>query len=185
MSTDDPNIARVVVTGRNADARSTIVSDGPTGTWTRRPTGAIVMDLWRVDELPVSVDAPNTSTDEVVLQPAEAGLAVRISIMPPDSEIDDEAAANYKASMAAIYGADGNSAGAPTDPPGMHTTETVDVMTVLDGEVWALLEDGETLLRTGDSMIQRGTRHAWSNRSDKPVTVVTTMMTATRPTSDS
>jgi quercetin dioxygenase-like cupin family protein len=53
-------------------------------------------------------------------------------------------------------------------------------MTVLDGEVYAVLEEGETLLRAGDTMIQRGTRHAWSNRSDHPVTVVTTMLPATR-----
>jgi hypothetical protein len=29
------------------------------------------------------------------------------------------------------------------------------------------MEEGETLLRTGDIMIQRGTNHAWSNRSNK------------------
>ena len=49
----------------------------PTGTWVRRPTGALVMDLWRVD-LPVSVDAASTATDEVVLQPPLHGAVVRI-----------------------------------------------------------------------------------------------------------
>ena len=35
------------------------------------------MDLWRVD-LPVSVDAASTATDEVVLQPPLHGAVVRI-----------------------------------------------------------------------------------------------------------
>ncbi len=49
--------------------------------------------------------------------------------------------------------------------PGMHTTDTVDYAIVLSGEVYAVLEKGEKLLRAGDILIQRGTNHAWSNRS--------------------
>jgi uncharacterized cupin superfamily protein len=64
----------------------------------------------------------------------------------------------------------------------MHQTETIDVMTVIDGELCALMEDGETVLKAGDTMVQRGTRHAWRNRTDRPTTVVTIMMPATRPT---
>ena len=29
------------------------------------------------------------------------------------------------------------------------------------------MDEGETLMKTGDVLIQRGTYHAWSNRSDK------------------
>lgn len=177
---DEPTLARVVVTGVGSDGRSTITSDGPTGTWVRRPTGALVMDLWRVDDLPVLADAASTATDEVVLIPPVHGAVVRISVMPPASEIDEEKAAAYASAMTEIYGDQGD-AGARTTVPGMHVTETVDVMTVLDGEVYSILEDGtETLLRKGDTMVQRGTWHAWSNRSDRPVTVVTTMLPAKR-----
>ena len=35
----------------------------------------------------------------------------------------------------------------------------------LEGEIWAVLDEGETLMRPGDVLIQRGTYHAWSNRS--------------------
>ena len=40
--------------------------------------------------------------------------------------------------------------------------------TVLQGEITMLLDDQDVLLRAGDVVIQRGTNHAWSNRSDKP-----------------
>jgi mannose-6-phosphate isomerase-like protein (cupin superfamily) len=176
-NTDDPKLARLVVTGVGPDGRSRIDSDGPAHPWVRRPTGALVMDLWQADSMPVSVDAATTAGDEVVLQPPPHGAAVRTAIFPPDSSISPEAAAAYAAAMKEIYGAQD---GGP-DIPGMHVTETIDVMTVIDGEIWAVMEDGETLLRAGDTMVQRGTRHAWRNRSDRPTTVVTTMFPASRP----
>lgn len=37
---------------------------------------------------------------------------------------------------------------------------------------------GRSCLRQGDTIVQRGTRHALQNRSEHPVTVVTTMLPA-------
>jgi quercetin dioxygenase-like cupin family protein len=55
------------------------------------------------------------------------------------------------------------------DHPGMHTTDTVDLDLVISGEIWLELDDGEEVhLRTGDCVIQNGTRHAWHNRSSEP-----------------
>ena len=48
-----------------------------------------------------------------------------------------------------------------------HQTDTVDYAIVLEGEIWAVLDDDEVLMRQGDVLVQRGTGHAWSNRSDK------------------
>ena len=50
----------------------------------------------------------------------------------------------------------------------MHRTDTVDYGLVLAGEVYLVLETEETQLRPGDVVVQRGTRHAWHNRSDQP-----------------
>jgi uncharacterized cupin superfamily protein len=49
----------------------------------------------------------------------------------------------------------------------MHRTETVDYGIVLEGELVLILDEGETTVRAGDIVIQRGTNHGWSNRSDK------------------
>ncbi|OZD11638.1 cupin domain-containing protein [Rhodococcus sp. 06-156-3C] len=176
-SNDEPELARVVITGVNEHGKSVASFDGPTKTWTRRPTGTLVMELWREDELPISVDSESSLGSEVILAPPANGVVVRTTIFPPDSSISEEAAAAFAAAMEDIYGP-GNEAGGAV--PGMHTTETIDVMTVIDGEIWAVLEEGEVVLRAGDSMVQRGTRHAWQNRSDRPTTVVTTMMPAHR-----
>ena len=50
----------------------------------------------------------------------------------------------------------------------MHQTPTLDYVVILSGELYLIMEDGETLLQPGDIVIQRGTNHAWSNRSDEP-----------------
>ena len=53
----------------------------------------------------------------------------------------------------------------------MHRTETVDYAIVLSGEIVAIMDEGETLLHAGDVLIQRGTNHAWANRSQAPARV--------------
>jgi uncharacterized cupin superfamily protein len=51
--------------------------------------------------------------------------------------------------------------------PGMHRTETIDYGIMIEGELWLILDHSEERLRPGDVVIQRGTDHAWENRSDR------------------
>jgi mannose-6-phosphate isomerase-like protein (cupin superfamily) len=68
--------------------------------------------------------------------------------------------------------------------PGFHTTNSIDFSYVSSGEVWLELDDGkEVLLRTGDTYIQNGTRHAWRNKGSVVCTVVACMVGAKRKTS--
>lgn len=65
--------------------------------------------------------------------------------------------------------------------PGMHRSDTVDFVYVLEGEVVLELDDGlETVLRAGDSLVQNGTRHAWRNRSGRPCRMLVVMLGAAR-----
>ncbi|HEY0521338.1 MAG TPA: cupin domain-containing protein [Ilumatobacteraceae bacterium] len=48
-----------------------------------------------------------------------------------------------------------------------HTTHTLDYAIVLDGEIWAMMDEGETLMKRGDVLIQRATNHSWSNRTNR------------------
>lgn len=68
-----------------------------------------------------------------------------------------------------------------TDHPGMHRSDTIDFVYVLDGEVVLELDDGrETTLRTGDVVVQNGTRHAWRNRSGRICRLLVVMAGAHR-----
>lgn len=67
------------------------------------------------------------------------------------------------------------------DNPGMHTTDTIDFVVVLSGEVWLELDGGrQTLVKTGDAVVQNGTRHAWRNKTDKPCVMAVSLIGASR-----
>jgi quercetin dioxygenase-like cupin family protein len=54
----------------------------------------------------------------------------------------------------------------------------VDYAIVLSGEIHALMEEGEVLLKQGDVLVQRGTNHAWSNRSEAPAVLAFVLIDA-------
>ena len=47
----------------------------------------------------------------------------------------------------------------------MHRTRTLDYVVVIEGELVLILDDSEVMLKAGDVVVQRGTDHAWENRS--------------------
>ncbi|WP_279580779.1 cupin domain-containing protein [Fodinicola feengrottensis] len=59
------------------------------------------------------------------------------------------------------------------DAPGMHTTDSLDYVLIVSGEVTLELDDGErTVLRAGDVVVQNGTRHAWRNHGTETCMIV-------------
>ncbi len=67
-------------------------------------------------------------------------------------------------------------------PPGvvsaMHRTETIDYVIVIEGEIDMDMDDSTVKLHQGDVMVQRGTNHAWVNRSDKKARVAFVLIDA-------
>jgi quercetin dioxygenase-like cupin family protein len=60
----------------------------------------------------------------------------------------------------------------------MHKTSTVDYIVVLRGEIYAILDKGETLLRAGDVFVQRGTNHSWSVRGSERCIIAVVLVDA-------
>ncbi|MDT3444940.1 MULTISPECIES: cupin domain-containing protein [unclassified Pseudofrankia] len=142
------------------------MADGPTPVRVATP-GFTVCDIWRVETLPTDVLNEDGTTGKVLLDPPQGGFVYRITTFPPDSEWD--AVAEYRASLEAMSGAAAvDRAGSNGDVVGLHQTDTVDIVTIISGELYAVTETGETLLKPGDTLVQRGTVHTWSNRGDKP-----------------
>jgi uncharacterized cupin superfamily protein len=55
--------------------------------------------------------------------------------------------------------------------PYMQKTRTLDFCIVLEGEIVLVLDAQEVRLKAGEIVVQRGTNHAWSNRSTRPAVV--------------
>ena len=84
--------------------------------------------------------------------------------------LDGRAARMLNATFGSMY-RDAQHAPRPGQHPGMHRTATVDYALMLQGELVAIMDKDETVLRAGDVLIQRGTNHAWANRSGAPARV--------------
>ena len=67
---------------------------------------------------------------------------------------------------------------ADSDTAGMHYTRTTGYAIVISGEIWAVMEEGETKMEVGDVLVRCGTNHAWPNCSDKPSAVAFSLIDA-------
>ncbi|KLN52809.1 cupin domain-containing protein [Variovorax paradoxus] len=124
-------------------------------------SGLSVTEFWRTVKNPATnPGSSDTGSLPIAFGPNPGGTVAQIVEWAPDRE---------------LFGTDDPAvAGAAT----MHRTSTIDYIMILSGEIWLVMEEGETLLRKGDTLIQRGSRHGWSNRSNEPCVFFTVMVSA-------
>ena len=159
---------RRVVTADDAKGNSRIVEDAPATSVRNVPSrpGYRAVNVWRTEQTPAKITAPDTTTAHQGILPPRNGTILRIIDFPPEPQDEGELRQMLDSTFGGIY-KDALHDRRPGKHPGMHRTETVDYAIVLEGEIWAVMDEGETLLRAGDVLIQRGTNHAWANRSSK------------------
>jgi hypothetical protein len=158
MSDQLPAIRRIV-TGNDAQGNSRIVEDAPAAairTVAERP-GYRAVNVWRTN-------AEAVEKHQGILPP-KGGTILRIIDFPPEPKDPEERRRRIAATFGGIF-KDASHDKREGKHPGMHATATVDYAIVLEGEIWAVMDEGETLMRAGDVLIQRGTNHAWANRSN-------------------
>ena len=165
---------RRVVTGHDANGKAVVLEDRDAPAVRTNPhrPGHISVDLWRTSASPVVLKAEEAdpTAGPKVIHPSPQGTVFRISEIAPETEaIRNMDPAKAKEVFKAMGAENASTFGQNKRHPFMHRTETVDYAVVLEGEVVMLLDDDEVHLKAGDVVIQRGTNHAWSNRSDKPV----------------
>lgn len=157
---------RRIVTGTGSDGRSRIISDGAPpviATQDARP-GWRNANIWSTSETPALVDAPDDIAKHKGLYPPKNGTVIRVMDIPPEPS-DPQALRAYFAGREAAFPDRERRPADKSRHPGMHITDTVDYAIILFGEMYAVMEEGETLMKAGDVLVQRGTNHAWSNRS--------------------
>jgi quercetin dioxygenase-like cupin family protein len=138
------NMTRRVVTGHSTDGRSIVTSDGPVP-HVRSLPGARFDEVWSAETTPPPIgltpkNEPTSSGSRIALGSGAGNVVRVIEFLPAD-------------------------AGGARSP--MHRTRTLDYGIVLEGEMILILTDSEVALNAGDVVVQRGTDHAWENRSDR------------------
>jgi mannose-6-phosphate isomerase-like protein (cupin superfamily) len=168
---------RRVLTGHDAEGRSTFIADGeaPNVKEMASMPGLALTDLWETGAAPAkNAGDKDAAARPVRLEPPKNGTLLRIVEFPPDSAWRGSAdgGAAFK-SIGAGHAQDRSSS-----DPMMHKTGTVDYIIVLKGEIHAVMETGEKLLRAGDILVQRGTNHSWSVRGNEPCIVAAVLVSA-------
>ena len=161
---------RRVVTGQDGRGRSIIARDGPAPSVLEIAAmpGLVLSDLWETASAPADNRDPRDAAERPVhLEPAPQGTIFRIVDFPPDTAW--RGTADKKQAFAQIAAA--HTTDDTSDDAMMHKTASVDYAIVIEGEIWAVMDDGETRLRAGDVLVQRGTNHSWSVRTQTPARV--------------
>ena len=180
MTASLPPVRRIL-TEDDAQGRSRISEDAPATavrTVEDRP-GYRSVNVWRTEGMPLPIAAPDTIEDHVGILPPTNGTILRVIDFPPEPKDAAEAKRRIQATFGTIFSdaAHDKREGAH---PGMHRTETIDYAIILEGEIWAVMDEAETLMKTGDVMVQRGTNHAWANRSDRTARICFVLMDGKR-----
>ncbi len=138
-------VRRVVVLG---DQDPPVVTDAPSPHVHSLPGMSPdlgLTDLWYTDGAKSDHAAVDGADRDLAIAPGPGGSLFRMVQLPPDDGAE----------------------------PFWHETDTCDYNTLLSGELVMLYEGGEVTLHAGDTMIVRGGRHAWSNRSTAPAVLST------------
>jgi len=171
---------RRIVTGVDADGKAVVASDDQ--------VDAVTVDLvpgggfWRMWGTDAPVAVPNAGELQAphAYFPPEGGYRFSYFQIGPASERQLPEDVDLGPAMAQFEERlPGMPATLDLSNPGMHTTQTVDFVVVLSGEIWLELDDGaETHLTAGDCVVQNGTAHAWRNHGREPAVMAVALIGA-------
>jgi naringenin degradation protein FdeH len=146
-----PKIRRVI-TGHDGRNTAKVILDGPASN-TKTPRDGVSSTLmWSTDAMPADI---------AIGEGAEDMGARILGTAPPE---------NGSRFIVMEFG--------PGIESEMHRTETIDYIVMLSGEIDMDMDQSTVTLKAGDIMVQRGTNHAWINRSKEPARLAIVLLDA-------
>jgi mannose-6-phosphate isomerase-like protein (cupin superfamily) len=173
----NPRAVRRVVTGHDSSGKAVVAADGPSEDVQILESARVaIADMWQLSSVPTHIDAweKRDPGAPMGIGPVAGGVNFRVlqfDPLPADAVIDAETV------FADMGSADAHVAQARH--PAMHRTDTVDFGIVISGSITLLLDEDDVTLSAGDIVIQRGTNHAWENRSGEPCSMAVMVVDAT------
>jgi hypothetical protein len=155
---------RRVITGEGADGRSLVIIDGPPSGEIGAPGMGGLYEIWHeaIGEKLNAKDTRERGDAKSILSPDSGKVKVRwFVIEPPPAGAPPEMIKAAARERFAEFGAAAHLRDQDRHPA-MHQTDSIDIICLLSGEASLILDEGETRLKPGQIVIQRGTSHAWT-----------------------
>jgi len=165
--------ARRIVCLDREPGKSCLLSDGPSPDVRTDPArpGFALQRMWVTDGTPAKI-VLETLHLPYTLEPPAGGSVMNVFTFPPDASWKGKVGAAEVQAYFRAMGSPGASTYSPLAPhPYMQKTRTLDFAIVQEGEIVLVLDKQEVVLKAGEFVVQRGTNHAWSNRSNNPAVV--------------
>ena len=166
---------RRIVTADDERGESRAIHDGPSPDVRTDPArpGYASTRIWVTDRTPARIQGVSeTLNTPHTLEPPRGGSVCRVVSFPPERSFAGRIGAREVQAYFETMGSPEASTYRKDGPhPYMQRTRTLDFCLVLEGEITLVLDTEEVDLKAGDTVVQRGTNHAWSNRSDQPCVV--------------
>lgn len=165
---------RRLITVDDAHGGSRKIADGPSPDVRTDPArpGYSATRIWVTDRTPARIGSiTETLHQPHTLEPPAGGSVCRVVTFPPERGAPRVGAREVQAFFESMGSPQASTGGAGAPHPYMQKTRTLDFCLVLEGEITLVLDTQEVSLKAGDTVVQRGTNHAWSNRSDAPCTI--------------
>jgi len=164
-----PPIHRVV-TGHDSEGKAIFTSNGPLSTVRELESipGMIFHEVWEISGTPPLADNQDDPTPGTLAHRGpKNGNRIRFVDFPPDESYLGEAESRMKQLFSEVNDVEAYTGNVGSPHPMMHRAEAIDYGIVIEGEMTLVLDDSEVLLKQGSVVVQRGTNHAWANRSGK------------------
>jgi uncharacterized cupin superfamily protein len=177
--TSDIKPVRRIVTIDDDRGMSRRFMDGPSPDVRKDPArpGYVATRIWVTEASPARIKGVRETLHlPHAIEPPPNGSLCRIVTFPPDASYRGKVGAAEVAAFFRAMGSPAASTYATTAPhPYMQKTRTLDLCVILEGEITLVLDTAEIHLSEGDTVVQRGTNHAWSNRSPRDCVIAFSM----------
>jgi len=141
---------RRVIVGHNERGRSVVTDETDDLTVIEPTVGVTLHEVWRQDGIPATAEEAANPSSAGVLEAPPHGAVIRILTVEPF----------------------GGNLGSWT--PHLHSDDSLHVITMTQGELDIVLEDGDVQLGPGDSIVLPGSMHDLRNLSGSPASFVYT-----------
>ena len=167
---------RRIITGHNQDGKSVITIDGPPACSIGEEVGGL-FEIWNTDGAAIdSTDEVDRGDSPIILSPPKGGTKFRYFQINPTPEgvpieiLNEMAADAFEKIKASHCRVD------VSRHPAMHKTDSIDYIILLKGDVTLVLDEEEIDLKPFDTVVQRGTNHAWRNNGNEPALFIAVLI---------